>query len=330
MTVDIPNFTYPVQGFRKFGLKNINFNLFVNDSIGILGESGSGKSTLLKLLAGLLPLETKNQILIYDNCMGLTALKDIKRHKRYGALQIVFQDNVGSLYPDETIKSAIKHIANIKRVSKQRVKENARHFFQLLGLIKSDNTKNEWKLFLHKKISNLSMGMLRRFCLAKAVLLMDIYTDENQCFPKVMLLDEISRGLDAETKKLLIHFIKELIENYHISIIAISHELTFLQSICTDFYFLFEGLQLPLRYKSEDLNNPETITNPYVRSYFIPCVEPQKPDKTMTDAYETWQNFRKYSKCIFLHHFDCPEKNKQKCTQNTLIYNDKEKNWICS
>ena len=46
--------SYEFYKNKSFALKEINFNLYPNQVLGILGKNGSGKSTLLKLISGLL------------------------------------------------------------------------------------------------------------------------------------------------------------------------------------------------------------------------------------------------------------------------------------
>lgn len=52
---------YRSKGIRKSGVRNINFDLFDGEVLGIIGRNGSGKSTLLKMLAGVFPPD-KGQI----------------------------------------------------------------------------------------------------------------------------------------------------------------------------------------------------------------------------------------------------------------------------
>ena len=331
MKVDIPSFSYPVKGFREFSLKKINLTINEKDAIGIIGESGSGKSTLIKILAGLLPLGPKKQVILNHLSEGWIPVKDIDRKKRYASIQIVFQDNTGTLYPKESIASLLSHIAKIKKIDKTVVRKRAEEFFYLLGLFNrndiSEHHSETMNSFLTKQISDLSMGMLRRFCLAKSVLLLDIYSKEDLLNPKILLLDEISRGLDYETKQMLIAFInKTLRDQYNLSIVAISHELNFLKDICNSFCVLFDGYQFPGQYTIDHLrtDGKSTVNNPYLKHHFLPGIEPEKPEFD-TDEYLEWDQFMKCSPCIFVKHYNCKEKDKDKC-----INIKEEYPWICN
>ena len=333
MTINIPFFQYPVPDKRNFALYEVNFNVHAMDSIAILGESGSGKSTLLKILAGLLDLQKKNQVCMLSSSNNLTPLANIPRKPRYGRLQIVFQDNMGSLYEKETIQSSLKHIARIKKQKEKTVFSTAQQFFEDLRLIShqaSADTKSShpdtetshldsFQTFMKKQVVQLSMGMLRRFCLAKSLLLLDIYEPHQQVAPKVLLVDEISRGLDQDTKKELIAFLLEVRKRYHLSIIAISHELDFLKEFCHDFYFLFEGLMIPRCYTQNELSleNCHQIDNVYLKRYFIPCEEPDQKNKTSQQLS---------TGCYFQQFYDCPEASSRCQTSNI----QKETPWICS
>jgi len=316
MTIDIPKYKYPVKDIRNFALQNIRMDVNPMDSIAILGESGSGKSTLLNILAGLLKTEQKNQVCMRSPNNVMVPLIDISRKKRYRQLQIVFQDNIGSLYEKETVQAALKHIARITGQKRQTIEDVAIDFFQQLHLISQSNDKKQhldsFETFKEKQVAQLSMGMLRRYCLAKALMLMDIYKDNQADSPKILLVDEISRGLDQVTKKQLITFIQDAQKKYHLSIVAISHEMDFLKAFCNQFYFLFEGLLIPKAYTRQELSKDgcKSINNTYLRRYFIPCKEPLPRDQKMG---QTENN------CYFQQFYHCPDAsdciNKTKETQ---------------
>ena len=309
MQVNIPFFKYPGIDHRNFALRHVKFEIKPGDSIGILGESASGKSTVLKMMAGLeLPLDSNQILMVNNKYQKLVPLNKINRKKRYGNLQIVFQDNAGSLYENETVEQSLKHIRKIKHISEKNIFHHSKSFFQKLGLVNNENRhsntdrgyKDSYDNFLKKQVVQLSMGMLRRYCLAKAVLMMNIYSEKDQKIPKVLLLDEISRGLDQQTKNKVIEFLKFIKKEYHMAIVAISHQKEFLFSFCQHFYFMFEGFQIPKAYTRRELS-PDAlhkIKNTYIRRYFMSCDEPT-PYPRNEERPETG--------CFFQQFYKCPE-----------------------
>jgi ABC-type glutathione transport system ATPase component len=318
MKVHIPWFQYPNAHANHFSLRHIQLDIHPGDSIGIFGESGSGKSTLLNMMAGLLPTLEPNQVFVQNPAQPSHLCPFNKCKKPYNYLQIVFQDNVGSLFEQETIEQSLRHIARIKKLPIEEIHAQANLFFTQLSLITDQNsTKKDYRdtfeQFLKKQVIQLSMGMVRRFCLAKALLLMNIYNEKDRQTPKILLLDEISRGLDSFTKQKMIFFLQSIQQDYSLTFIAISHEQSFLMSFCHKFYFMFKGFQIPKAYSKADLQNYQSIRNTYIRRYFIPCEEPAPYP---SDGDQPSGN------CFFQQFYQCSERNSD-CIQ------PKKETWIC-
>ena len=89
--------TYVSQGKDHAALKNINFDIYKNEILGIVGESASGKSTLAKILLQIVP-QDKGDIMFYST--GTTPIIHEKPNRLIGT---VFQDTLGSLNPSMSI-----------------------------------------------------------------------------------------------------------------------------------------------------------------------------------------------------------------------------------
>ena len=70
-------------------LKNINFQLYENETLGIVGESGCGKSTLAKIIVQLEKL-TSGEINYKNNILNNLSYSDLIKYKK--DIQLVFQD----------------------------------------------------------------------------------------------------------------------------------------------------------------------------------------------------------------------------------------------
>jgi NitT/TauT family transport system ATP-binding protein len=137
----------------------------------LIGPSGCGKTTVVNLLAGY-ERPTKGEIVLDGEPVtgpGWTRL-------------VVFQET--ALFPWLTVLDNVIFGPTVRGAMKpDEVKREARHLLEMVGL----------KDFADKYPLQLSGGMQRRAELARAII--------NR--PKVMLMDEPFRGLDAMTRKLM-------------------------------------------------------------------------------------------------------------------------------
>ena len=179
-------------GNRVDAIKDFSLLINKNEKILIKGHSGGGKTTLFKIILSLLKPES-GEVLLNNQPLD-------KKYERLFAY--VPQDN---LLMEGTIKEVVSlYDSNIdnERLEKALVLTNSDTFINKLEL------KEE--TYLNEKGSGLSLGEMERIAIARA-----IYSDA-----PIMLLDECSASLDAETEKKVISNILSL-ENK--TIVLISH-----------------------------------------------------------------------------------------------------------
>ena len=175
-------------------LEGINFELDDGEILAILGQSGSGKSTLAKLISF---SEPKSGGKIYINDKEITDKNELKKDIRY-----ILQNQKQALNPALKVKTAIAHVRSYLKLS---FSEN-----ELKELLTNLNLKDE---ILEKYPSQLSGGEATRVGILLALL----------SKPKILICDEITSGLDNETKQKIINLLLSLDEK--ISIIFITHDI---------------------------------------------------------------------------------------------------------
>ena len=181
-------------GNRVDAIKDFSLKVNKNEKILIKGHSGGGKSTLLKLILSLLTPE-KGQINLLDND------KHLLEQKYEKLFAYVPQDNL-------LIQGTIKDVVTLFDE-----KVNQEQFDKALQISESSFVNNlplKEETFLNDKGSGLSLGEMERIAIARA-----IYSDA-----PILLLDECSASLDAQTEKKVMSNILSLDNK---TIILISH-----------------------------------------------------------------------------------------------------------
>ncbi|PIN78596.1 hypothetical protein COV16_05715 [Candidatus Woesearchaeota archaeon CG10_big_fil_rev_8_21_14_0_10_34_8] len=219
---------------KSFGdnkvIRNLSLSIHEKEVFGIIGRSGSGKSTLLKMLIGFYPVDS-GKILFRDN--DITNKPNIIKQ----VVGLCTQEN--SFYPELKVDENLFYYGKLYGMDTKELRKRQRDLLQLVGIYASRNIL----------AGNLSGGMKRRLDFAISLL-------HN---PEILILDEPTTGLDPITEKDVWELIKSLTKK-GVSIIVISHMLSFVQKYCDNIGFLSKGeilltatpQQLLKRYSSKN------------------------------------------------------------------------------
>ncbi len=183
---------------------DVSLTLEENESIAVIGESGCGKTTLLLTLIGLHDI-TDGEIVYKGKSISEFDKPDWKRYRRN--VQVVFQDPFNSLDPKMTIEETLQEPLKIHGIKnrEKRVRDVLEHV-----------ELNPPEKYLHKKPRNLSGGEKQRVSIARGLILE----------PDIILADEPVSMLDVSTQAAVLKKMKELIEDFGVSMIYISHDLS--------------------------------------------------------------------------------------------------------
>jgi len=171
--------SYGAEQFAKEVVRECNFTIERHKLTVMIGPSGCGKSTLIRLLAG------------FEKPSSGSIAIDGKPVTGPGRDRLVlFQET--ALFPWLTTQENILYGPKARGEDTPEVREQARFLLEKVGLT----------AFRDKYPTQLSGGMQRRAELARAMI--------NN--PKVMILDEPFRGLDAMSKELMWEYYARLYE----------------------------------------------------------------------------------------------------------------------
>lgn len=219
-------------------LKKINFELFKNDSLGIIGESGSGKTTISKCILKIHEAYSGDIFYNSKNIKSMTRLSTSKE------IQIVFQNPYSSLDPSiRIIDQVIEPMKFHKIISKANLTLKAVKILESVRL-KSD--------LYNKFPSQLSGGERQRVVIARAL------TME----PKVLICDECVSALDKNIQNSILNLLVELKNKLSLTLIFISHDIKIVKNICNRVMVLKNGVIVDFNDTRKLFKNP----NPYTKS----------------------------------------------------------------
>ena len=202
----------------KFILNDINLNIDSQDEfITLVGQSGAGKSTLVQLLNGLL-LSNYGEVVVFDK--ALSNNKKIKLKDTRKRVGLVFQFPEAQLF-DETVLKDVSF--GPKNFNLDNPVELARKALSVVGIDESLYEKNPF---------NLSGGQMRRVAIAGIL----------ASNPDILVFDEPTVGLDPEGRKELLSLLKKLNEEYHKTIILVTHDMDIVASVAKRVVVLKNGM----------------------------------------------------------------------------------------
>jgi ABC-2 type transport system ATP-binding protein len=188
------------------GLKavdGLNLEIKEGELFGLLGPNGAGKTTTLKMLSTLInPSSGKASVAGFD----INLEKDLVRE----SIGMVFQDI--SLDIELTGRENLDFHARMYGMEKDLRRNRIDEVLDLVAL------EDKRDIF----VKYYSGGMQRRLEIARGLM----------HYPKVLFLDEPTLGLDAQTRRVIWDYIKELSKNENITIILTTHYMEEADFLC--------------------------------------------------------------------------------------------------
>ncbi len=193
-------------------VKGIDLDIPRGCALGLVGESGSGKTTIGRALVRL--VRPSGGELIYDG-VDIAGWPEERMHPLRAKLQIIFQDPQSSLNPRLTIGTTLARPLQAFGRGGGRA-GRMRRAAELLDIVGLPAT------FLDRYPHELSGGQRQRVGIARALALE----------PEFIVADEIVSGLDVSTQAQILLLLRRLREEFNLTLVFISHDLSVVRVLC--------------------------------------------------------------------------------------------------
>jgi peptide/nickel transport system ATP-binding protein len=224
-----------VDHFRA--VNDVSFTLKKGKTLGLVGESGCGKTTLGRSILRL--IEPASGSIIY-NGKDITHVYSEELRLLRKKMQIIFQDPYSSLNPRMTVSEILMEPLNIHNVgqSRQERLDMAKELFEKVGLKLSQ---------LNRYPHEFSGGQRQRICIARALMLR----------PEFVVCDESVSALDVSIQAQVLNLLLDLQEEFHLTYIFISHDLSVVNFIADDVGVMNKGKIIEMDKASLIYKNPK-------------------------------------------------------------------------
>ncbi|WP_458185398.1 ABC transporter ATP-binding protein [Haladaptatus sp. NG-WS-4] len=236
-------------------VQNVDLTINKGDIMGIAGESGCGKTTLGKLLVKLYD-PTEGTITFDGRDVTELSREDEKVFRQ--RVQMIFQDPFESLNPRMTVLQSVVEPLQINGIGDgyQDRRERVIEVLEDVGLAPAEAYLNEFP-------KELSGGERQRVAIARALVVN----------PDFVVCDEPVSMLDVSIRAGVLNLMKELQDEYGLTYLFISHDLSLIRYMCDRTAIMYLGDIIEQGPTTDVVTNPK---HPYTEALFdaVPEINP--------------------------------------------------------
>ncbi len=234
--------------------KDISFDIYPGEILGLVGESGSGKTTVGRAAIGLLPIKSGSIEVVGNEIAGASGkqLREIRKHTG-----IVFQDPASSLNPRLPIGESIGEplfLAGVAKGDELNLKIE-----ELLDMVELPRS------YRNRYPHELSGGQRQRVGIARAL----------SMNPDIMIADEPTSALDVSIQARFLELLQELQDKLNFACLFISHDIAVVEILAHRIAVMQHGSLVEIGDRDQILRAPK---DPYTQRLLaaVPVPNPEE------------------------------------------------------
>lgn len=261
-----------------YALRELNFAVPHEGTLGIVGESGSGKSTIAAALLGLLPPQgrlTSGSAQWRARGVSFDLLSSSKAGERVRgqSIALVSQNPGMALNPYLRVETQmVEHLMWHEQCSRRKAIRKA---LKLLTAVQIDKPEAVLRRYPHQ----FSGGQQQRIAIAMALM-----TD-----PDLLIADEPTTALDTTVQAQVLKLFKELQKELGMAMIFISHDLRVISQVADEVLVMHEGQAVETGTMAQILYQPKSEHTKNLGEV-LPKKRVSKPKKSAKDTLISAQN----------------------------------------
>jgi branched-chain amino acid transport system ATP-binding protein len=211
--------------------RDISFDVEEGSILGVIGPNGAGKSTLFDLITGFTKADTGKVKFFDKDIFGISPdkISNLGVGRTFQKLKP---------FADQTLLENVMIGAFVKEKDIKRARDRALEIIDFVDLIEKR----------HHFAKELSTGQRKRLEMARAMAI----------DPKLLLMDEVTGGVDQKTIPGLVELVKKL-KKTGVTIITIEHNINIIMEISDNVLALDQGKRIAYGEPKEIQNNKQVI-----------------------------------------------------------------------
>ncbi len=250
-----------VKGFTK-ATDDVSFFIREGETLGLVGESGCGKTTVGRCIVRAY-LPTSGEILYRHADRSVVDLarihgEEVRAYRK--DIRMIFQDPYSSLNPRMTVYELVSEVLKVNNmVPLEHIKSRVEEMLLHVGLRPE---------YMQRYPHAFSGGERQRIVIARALI----------TYPRLIVCDEAVSALDVSIRAQILNLLKELQQNFHLTYLFISHDLSVIRHVCDRIVVMYVGKVVEV---SDALDLYMEPRHPYTEALLssVPIANPNQRDQ---------------------------------------------------